>query len=58
MFERDSFLTMRSFLNKTELEDIRKQLSGFIQNSINDLPPEHVFHENKSSNCAAPTRGN
>lgn len=46
-FERDGFVSIPGFLNADEISACNQKLERFIKEAAPNLPPEHVFYENK-----------
>ena len=46
-FLADGFLAVPGFLNADEVAACLRELTQFIEREVPDLPPEHVFYENK-----------
>lgn len=48
-FHKDGFVFLSNFLTKDELTELMAQVERFITEIVPQLPPEHVFYEDKSN---------
>lgn len=47
-YEADGFVAIPRFLTDDDLADVYRALDLFIEKKVPELPPEHVFYEDKS----------
>ena len=47
-FDEDGFVAVQGFFDADELDAIRAELDKLIDGGLANLPPEHVFYEDKS----------
>lgn len=48
-FDEDGFVICRQFHSVVQVNEILFEFNRFIRNSLSEIPPEHVFYEDKSN---------
>ena len=47
MFDSDGYVSIKSFLDKNEVDELRQETLRFIDEEVPDLPPDVVYCEKK-----------